>query len=235
MSAPLNVASKRRWAASSGNVSPALLSLPMTSPPRWPPYLAHLGSHDAILAMGVISLNYGQLESMFASLLASATGIPHPQMEALFPQNSERCKTATSRAVIPIPRLADWPCGPHLAFRLSVRNMRKEQKWDRSFLRGRHICGWRNRAAPSDWQEESLWQRTCTHYRSITASQVRRLHARFRALRRSTKRCSHDLPGWSARKSAEPASTRFIARKTSIAKRVGVPTPSISSTTRAPA
>lgn len=108
MSAPLNVASKRRWAASSGNVSPALLSLPMTSPPRWPPYLAHLGSHDAILAMGVISLNYGQLESMFASLLASATGIPHPQMEALFPKIQNDVRLQLLEQLSPSQ---DWPTG----------------------------------------------------------------------------------------------------------------------------
>jgi hypothetical protein len=49
----------------------------------WPDYLPEFGRED-LIAIGVIALNYGELESALRNLFAAATGMDPQHLAALF-------------------------------------------------------------------------------------------------------------------------------------------------------
>src|ERR1044072_9514102 len=70
----------------------------------WPNYLP--GPRDHLYALGVISLTYGSLESMFEVLFAGATGIDLQHVSAFFqriPNNSRQDIVAELVATQPLP------------------------------------------------------------------------------------------------------------------------------------
>jgi hypothetical protein len=65
---------------------------------RWPELLH--GSKDDLVALGVISLNYGYLENMFRALFALATGMERIQCDALFERINNDTRINVFRDII---------------------------------------------------------------------------------------------------------------------------------------
>ena len=71
---------------------------------RWPLYLP--GPRDDILALGVVSLGYGQLENMFRSVFSLVTSMNEHQVAAIFERmpNNHRLSAITqmmSKTILP--------------------------------------------------------------------------------------------------------------------------------------
>jgi hypothetical protein len=62
------------------------------TPSAWPPY--GIGSHDAVFALGVASVNYARLEFAFSHIFAKVLGITNSDAWALLPKinNYERLR-----------------------------------------------------------------------------------------------------------------------------------------------